>query len=119
MTDTVVDFTAGVPVLGDLNVRWIHGSLPGGRASEPKFQVHPYDPHTYLLRQSKTVSYEAPFLYLLFGNERALLLDTGARKRPMVRAVVRVAAGCQWRRFPSAALSRRGGRLRWRRVASP
>lgn len=25
-----------------------------------------------------TVNYEAPFLYLLFGNDRALLLDTGA-----------------------------------------
>jgi hypothetical protein len=82
MTDTVVDFTAGVPVRGDLNVRWIHGSPPGRRVSEPKFQVHACDPHTYLLRQSKTVSFEAPFLYLLFGNERALLLDTGARKRP-------------------------------------
>ena len=82
MTDTVVDFTAGVPVRGDLNVRWIHGSPPGRRVSEPKFQVHACDAHTYLLRQSKTVSFEAPFLYLLFGNERALLLDTGSRKRP-------------------------------------
>jgi glyoxylase-like metal-dependent hydrolase (beta-lactamase superfamily II) len=82
MTDTVVDFTAGVPVRGDLNVRWIHGSPPGRRVGEPKFQVHACDPHTYLLRQSKTVSFEAPFLYLLFGNERALLLDTGARTRP-------------------------------------
>jgi glyoxylase-like metal-dependent hydrolase (beta-lactamase superfamily II) len=44
--------------------------------------VHAYDAHTYLMRQSKAVSYEAPFLYLLFGNERALLLDTGARKTP-------------------------------------
>jgi glyoxylase-like metal-dependent hydrolase (beta-lactamase superfamily II) len=45
-------------------------------------QVHRYDPHTYLLRQSKAVSYEAPFMYLLFGNDRALLLDTGATKEP-------------------------------------
>ena len=82
MTDTVVDFTAGVPVRGDLSVRWIHGVPPGRPGGEPKLQVHAYDPHTYLLRQSKTVSYEAPFLYLLFGNERALLLDTGARERP-------------------------------------
>jgi len=82
MTDIVVDFTAGVPVQGDLDVRWIHGLPAGRRGGEPKLQVHAYDPHTYLLRQSKTVSFEAPFLYLLLGNERALLLDTGARKQP-------------------------------------
>ncbi|QDO90442.1 MBL fold metallo-hydrolase [Ornithinimicrobium ciconiae] len=29
-----------------------------------------------------SVSFEAPFLFLLFGNERALLLDTGATQEP-------------------------------------
>jgi hydroxyacylglutathione hydrolase len=52
------------------------------RDSEPKIQVHRHDEHTFLLRQSKTVSYEAPFLYLFFGNARALLLDTGATDDP-------------------------------------
>lgn len=33
-----------------------------------------------MLRQSKTLTYEAPFLFLLFGDEAALLLDTGAVK---------------------------------------
>jgi glyoxylase-like metal-dependent hydrolase (beta-lactamase superfamily II) len=50
------------------------------RASDPPIQVHWYDPHTVIMRQSKSVTYEAPFLYLLFGNDRALLLDTGATK---------------------------------------
>jgi glyoxylase-like metal-dependent hydrolase (beta-lactamase superfamily II) len=68
----VIDFTAG-PVAGDSDVAWIHGA-PG----EPPIQVHRYDEHTYVLRQGKAVNWEAPFLYLLFGNERALLLDTGA-----------------------------------------
>jgi len=44
--------------------------------------VHRFDEHTFLLRQSKTVSCEAPFLYLLFGNDRALLLDSGATDDP-------------------------------------
>lgn len=58
---------------GDLDVRWVHGA-----ADEPSIQVHRYDEHTFILRQGKTIHYEAPFLYLLFGNDRALLLDTGA-----------------------------------------
>lgn len=70
----MVDFDSG-PVHGSLDVRWINGSDP---RHEPRFQVHSYDEHTYILRQSKTVTYEAPFLYLLFGNERAILFDTGA-----------------------------------------
>jgi hydroxyacylglutathione hydrolase len=67
------------PVQGSLDVRWIHGSRGKG-GTEQKIQAHRYDEHTYVLRQSKTVSYEAPFLFLLFGNERALLVDTGASK---------------------------------------
>jgi hydroxyacylglutathione hydrolase len=35
-----------------------------------------------ILRQNKAVNYEAPFLYLLFGNDRALLVDTGATPEP-------------------------------------
>lgn len=76
----MIDFTAGAPVDGDLNVRWMHGSRRRKGGDEPPFQVHRYDPHTYVLRQSKTLTAEAPFLYLLFGNVRVLLLDTGATK---------------------------------------
>ncbi len=61
-----IDFAVGAPVSGDLDVRWNYGA-----AGEAPIQVHPYDPHTYLLRQAKATNYEAPFLYLLFGNERA------------------------------------------------
>jgi len=75
-----VEFGAGAPVQGNLDVRWAHGTRSRRGAPEPIFQVHEFDQHTYVLRQSKTVSYEAPFLYLLFGNDRALLLDTGATK---------------------------------------
>jgi hydroxyacylglutathione hydrolase len=70
-----IDFAAGAPVAGDLDVRWIHGA-PG----EPPIQIHSYDPHTFVLRQSKATNYEAPFMYLLFGNSRAMLLDTGATR---------------------------------------
>src|SRR4051794_19965954 len=65
------------PVAGSLDVTWIHG-----RRGEPEIQAHFYDERTVILRQSKRVSYEAPFIYLLFGDDRALLLDTGATADP-------------------------------------
>ena len=78
---TNVDFGGG-PVRGDIAARWIHGAPPGVRCEDPPLQVRRFDEHTFVLRQSKAVTYEAPFLYLLFGNERALLLDTGAVADP-------------------------------------
>lgn len=87
-----VDFVTGAPTsAGSLDVRWRHGVRPRSGDAEPKIQVHRHDEHTFLLRQAKTVSHEAPFLYLFFGNARALLLDTGATDDPArcpVRATV-------------------------------
>jgi hydroxyacylglutathione hydrolase len=67
-----------------LNVypRWIHGARPGLRCTDPPIQVHRANESTVILRQSFATSYEAPFLYLLFGTRRALLLDTGATASP-------------------------------------
>jgi len=56
---------------------WIHGAL-----GEPPIQVHWYDERTVIMRQAKSLNYEAPFLFLLFGDARALLLDTGATEDP-------------------------------------
>jgi hydroxyacylglutathione hydrolase len=82
VTDTRIDFVTGAPATGSLDVGWIHGAPARRPAGDPPIQVHHYDEHTIILRQSKSVSYEAPFLYLLFGNDRALLLDTGATADP-------------------------------------
>jgi glyoxylase-like metal-dependent hydrolase (beta-lactamase superfamily II) len=81
-TDDRIDFVTGAPTAGSLDVRWIHGAPARRRAGDPPIQVHHCDEHTVILRESKSVSYEAPFLYLLFGNERALLLDSGATADP-------------------------------------
>ena len=61
-----------------LNVHWIHGSESAKHNVDPDIQVHWYDPNTVILRQNMAVNYEAPFLFLIFGQNRALLLDTGA-----------------------------------------
>lgn len=75
---TAVDFTSGVPRPGDLEVAWIHGSESAMHNTDPEIQVHAYDDHTFILRQNMAVNYEAPFMFLLFGNTRAVLIDTGA-----------------------------------------
>lgn len=76
-----IDFTTG-PSGGNLAVAWFAGSHPRRHVAAPPLQVHAFDEHTYILRQSKDVHYEAPFLYLFLGNERALLIDTGATPEP-------------------------------------
>ncbi|MBE3010493.1 MBL fold metallo-hydrolase [Microbispora sp. NEAU-D428] len=76
-----IDFPA-IPSAGDLDVRWIHGSESAKHNTDPDIQVHRYDEHTYVLRQNKSIHYEAPFMFLMFGNARALLLDTGATASP-------------------------------------
>src|SRR5580765_3367573 len=44
----------------------------------PDWDVHEIDRDLYILRQSPCISYEKPFVFLAFGEERALWLDTGA-----------------------------------------
>jgi hydroxyacylglutathione hydrolase len=86
MADTqstdVIDFVTAAPAAGSLDVAWIHGARPRRRCEDPPIQVHHFDEHTVIMRQSKAVHVEAPFMFLLFGNERALLLDTGATADP-------------------------------------
>ena len=72
----------GGAVVPNLDVAWIHGSEAAKYNTDPDIQVHACDEHTYILRQNMAVSYEAPFMFLLFGASRALLLDTGATASP-------------------------------------
>ena len=78
----MTDFVTGAPVEGSLDVRWVHGTKLTSGDPGPRIQVHAFDEHTYLLRQNKSVHYEAPFMYLLMGADRAVLLDTGATADP-------------------------------------
>lgn len=86
----VVGATSGA--VGPRFAPWIDGTTP----SEPETQVQRIDADTFVIRQSVRTNFEAPFLYLLFGRERALLIDSGAgglRIRPTVDRLV-----AAWRR---------------------
>ncbi len=72
---------------GVLPKEWITG---GPKCMEnQEWQVHEYNRDLYILRQSGCTDYEKPFLYLLFGEERALLLDTGSRNGNLVPTLQR------------------------------
>ena len=73
-----IEFSPGTPAGHPLDVAWIHGSPSAKHNTDDDLQVYAYDPHTLILRQNMAVNYEAPFLYLLFGQDRAVLIDTGA-----------------------------------------
>ncbi len=61
---------------GDLPSTWITGGP--NCLTVPAWQIQDYNPNFYILRESGCTNYEKPFLYLIFGRDRALLVDTGA-----------------------------------------
>jgi glyoxylase-like metal-dependent hydrolase (beta-lactamase superfamily II) len=70
---------------GVLPQTWITG---GPNCLEiPAWQIHEYNPSFYILRESGCTNYEKPFLYLFFGSDRALLVDTGAGQSDAAAAV--------------------------------
>jgi glyoxylase-like metal-dependent hydrolase (beta-lactamase superfamily II) len=69
---------AAQPASGDLNVEWNPGAEDCAASPQPPLQVHRYDASTYILRQNPCADFEAPLLYLLIGDKRALLIDSGA-----------------------------------------
>ena len=60
---------------GSLAEPWLTGGP--NCVSVPDWQVHEYNEDFYILRQSGCINAEKPFLYLIFGDDKALLEDTG------------------------------------------
>jgi glyoxylase-like metal-dependent hydrolase (beta-lactamase superfamily II) len=56
---------------------WNEGSPDCAAHPQPPLEVHEYNPQTFVLRENLCATFEAPFLYLLIGSDRALLIDTG------------------------------------------
>lgn len=53
----------------------------------PQFRRHEYNRDFVILRQSGCTHFEKPFLYLIFGSDEALLVDTGAPGANILTAV--------------------------------
>lgn len=69
---------------GKLPDRWINGQ---DCQSEQKVQIHKYNKDFYILRQSVCTHFEAPFIYLIFGNKSVFMQDTGASDVGLVQIV--------------------------------
>jgi len=70
------------PVPGSLEVHWNEGASDCSATPQEPLQVHQYEPQTFILRQSPCADFEANFIYLLIGSDKALLIDTGAVADP-------------------------------------
>jgi hydroxyacylglutathione hydrolase len=80
------------PVPGSLDVHWNEGASDCKATPQAPLQVHAYEPQTFILRQNPCASFEANFLYLLIGSDKALLIDTGAvadsKEMPLAKTVL-------------------------------
>jgi glyoxylase-like metal-dependent hydrolase (beta-lactamase superfamily II) len=80
------------PVPGSLDVHWNEGASDCAAAPQEPLQIHKYESQTFILRESPCASFEANFIYLLIGSDKALLIDTGAvaepKAMPLAKAVL-------------------------------
>ena len=59
---------------------WIHGAADCNSNTDPEIDVYKHNHDTIIIRQNKCLTYEAPFIYVLIGKNKVLILDTGAIK---------------------------------------
>lgn len=65
------------PAPGSTDMHWDAGAEDCAAKPHPPLEVHAYDAATYVIREDLCATWEAPFIYLLIGQDKALLIDTG------------------------------------------
>jgi hydroxyacylglutathione hydrolase len=71
-------------VTGSMDVHWNEGSPTCAKYPQPPLQLHQYNTRTFILRENLCTTFEAPFMYLLIGSTKALLVDTGDIADPKI-----------------------------------
>ncbi|WP_157956592.1 MBL fold metallo-hydrolase [Dyella sp. C11] len=96
--------TMAAPVPGNINTTWDNGAANCQAHPARPLQVQRYDAGTYILRESLCQTYEGPFVYLLIGSSRALLIDTGdiadAKQMPLAATVLGLLPQIDGKRMP-------------------
>jgi hydroxyacylglutathione hydrolase len=70
--------------------KWIDGTACG---TDPEIQTWKFSDDTYILRQSLCTNFEGPFMYLLIGQTKAILVDTGTGGVDLLGEVSKLIAG--------------------------
>jgi glyoxylase-like metal-dependent hydrolase (beta-lactamase superfamily II) len=92
------------PVPGSLDVHWNEGAKDCKATPQVPLQVHIYEPQTFILRQSPCATFEANFLYLLVGSDKALLIDAGAvadqKEMPLAKTILELLPDKDHKKLP-------------------
>jgi glyoxylase-like metal-dependent hydrolase (beta-lactamase superfamily II) len=92
------------PEAGSLDVHWNEGAPDCRVTPQDVLQVHTYEPQTFILRQSPCADFEANFLYLLLGSDKALLIDTGAvadpKELPLAKTILELLPDKEHKKLP-------------------
>src|SRR5438552_13485473 len=84
-------------VPGSMDVHWNEGAPNCAHNPQPPLQVHRYNSQTLILRENLCATFEAPFMYLLIGSKKALLIDTGdvadPNQMPLAKTVIGLLPG--------------------------
>lgn len=82
---------------GSIDFHWNEGANDCKASPQAPLEVHPYNPGTYILRENLCATFEAPFMYLLIGSTKALLIDTGdvadSNQMPLAKTVMQLLPG--------------------------
>jgi hypothetical protein len=92
------------PVPGSLNVHWNEGASDCSATPQDVLQVYNYEPQTFIVRQNPCASFEANFIYLLIGSDKALLIDTGAvadpKAMPLAKTILQLLPDNDHKKIP-------------------
>jgi glyoxylase-like metal-dependent hydrolase (beta-lactamase superfamily II) len=84
-------------VPGSVDFRWNEGAKDCKASPPLSIEMHSYNQETYILRESLCATFEAPFMYLLIGSTKALLIDTGdiadPHQAPLAQTVMHLLPG--------------------------
>jgi hydroxyacylglutathione hydrolase len=92
------------PMPGSLDVHWNEGASDCSATPQEALQIHQYEPQTFILRQNPCANFEANFIYLLIGSNKALLIDTGAvadpKAMPLAKAILELLPNKDYEKLP-------------------